>query len=345
MESDPRALRRKDSQETIISMFHLDPRPMDDGSIYEKELPPLPDDALESSTASTSSLGLSGSRRGPIYYLTRIQRYSSYTFSFFAGLHLANTSLFPLIYQSVPYSEPFLLLTRELYQTPLTEPLLVGLPVAAHVASGLAVRLLRRRQNIQRYGGATPGLRALTDSSSSSTSPPSSSSTLSIRHSAWPPLTYVSASGYAFVGLLASHVGINRVLPVLAEGDSSIIGLQFVSHGFARHGPAAVPWLAYALLLGVGVGHMVWGAAKWQGLAPPVDWWRTTVDKRLRRSRRRAWWGIHAVAALVAGLWAAGGLGIVARAGPAEGWLGGVYDGIYGSIGPLLSRTFSLSQD
>lgn len=138
-------------------------------------------------------------------------------------------------------------------------------------------------------------------------------------------------SGYAFVALLASHVGINRILPLVVDGDSSNIGLQFVSHGFARH--PLPPWIAYTLLLSVGVGHMVWGAAKWFNLAPPPNWKKTTVDKQLRKRRRRAWWGITGVAASVTILWAAGGLGIVARAGPAEGWLATVYDNIYAAAG------------
>lgn len=202
-------------------------------------------------------------------------------------------------------------MAREIYQTPLTEPLLVALPVVAHVTSGLAIRLLRRRQNLIRYGGDTSG------------------HTHSLR--IWPPLSYISASGYAFFGLLLSHVGMNRILPLVVDGDSSNIGLQFVSHGFARH--PLPPWVAYSLLLSVGVGHMAWGWAKWLNLAPPANWKKTTIDKKLRKRRRRAWWGIHGAAVAVTVLWAAGGLGVVARAGPAEGWLATVYDNIYIAIG------------
>lgn len=73
-------LNRKASQETIISLLHLDPTPMDSASIYEKELPPVPEADVEDSVASlksqdtfasthsTASLGLSGTMRGPIYY-------------------------------------------------------------------------------------------------------------------------------------------------------------------------------------------------------------------------------------------------------------------------------------
>ncbi|KAI0894231.1 DUF1691-domain-containing protein [Annulohypoxylon nitens] len=330
MAVDPRAINPWASQETLISLLHLDPTPIDNASVYDKELPPLPEEASHSDPSSkssppgsTSTLGLSGSGRGPIYYLSRIQRYSSYTFSFFAGLHVANTSIFPLVYQSVPYSEPFLLMARELYQTPVTETLLVGLPVVAHITSGVAIRLLRRRQNIKRYGGATPGVWALHHSK------PSSNRKNTI--SAWPPLNYISVSGYAFVGLLASHVGINRILPLVVDGDSSNIGLQFVSHGFARQ--PLPPWIAYTLLLSVGVGHMVWGWAKWLDLAPPANWKKITVDRQMRKKRRRAWWGVQTVAVGLAALWAAGGLGIVATAGPAEGWLATVYDNIYSAVG------------
>lgn len=210
-------------------------------------------------------------------------------------------------------------MAREVYQTRLTEPLLVALPVLAHVTAGVAIRLLRRRENLKRYGGETPGMWALHHKNSSS----SHKSAVRV----WPHVSRISLSGYAFVGLLASHVGINRVLPLVVDGDSSNIGLQFVSHGFARQ--PLPPWIAYTLLLSVGIGHMVWGAAKWLDLTPPANWKKITVDKKLRKSRRRAWWGIQTVAVAMTALWAAGGLGIVARAGPAEGWLATVYDNIY----------------
>ncbi|KAK8074172.1 hypothetical protein PG994_005071 [Apiospora phragmitis] len=313
--SDNRSLRPKASQETLMSLLQLDPSPMETASLYEKELPPLPEEDLESSRStirsrgtanSSTSIGLSGTAHGPLYYLTRIQRYSSYTFALFAGLHVANTSVFPLVYRSVPYSEPLLLMAREIYQTRFSEPLLVALPVLAHVASGVAIRLIRRSQNLQRYGGATPGMYALHRSKTSDTT---------------------SSSGYVLAPLLASHVFMNRVLPLMVEGDSSNIGLQYVAHGFARQG--LPPWIAYSALITVGVGHMVWGGAKWMGISPPPGWRRTTVDKQLRKRRSRYWWSINGMALAGIALWAAGGLGIVARWGATEGWLGKVYDSIY----------------
>ncbi|KAH8195307.1 hypothetical protein TruAng_010530 [Truncatella angustata] len=334
-------LNHKASQETMISLLQLDPQPIE--SPNEKPLPPLPEQSLESSTSSleaesksksgtssphSSALGLSGSSHGPVYYLTRIQRYSSYTFTVFAGLHMVNTSIVPLIYNSVPYSEPFLLMAREIYQTRLSEPLLVGLPIVAHVASGLALRLIRRSQNLKRYGGATPGMYALHRSNTSVLST-SEHSKHGLR--IWPQLSYVSVAGYILIPPVVAHIFLNRILPLIVEGDSSNIGLQYVSHGFARHG--LQPWIAYALLLTAGAGHFVWGWAKWLNLAPPMNWRKTTVDKALRKRRSRAWWGINGLAALVAGVWAAGGLGVVARGGAAYGWLGKVYDAIYARAG------------
>ncbi|KAI1199796.1 hypothetical protein F5X97DRAFT_295441 [Nemania serpens] len=328
MASDTASLYRQDSQETLVSLAQLDPSPMD----IDKDLPPLPGETMESSTSSlgtpmrtstASLLGLGGSGRGPIFYLTRIQRYSSYTFTFFAGLHFANTSLIPLIYRSVPYSEPFLLMTRELYQTRLTEPLLVGLPVLAHVVSGFTIRLLRRSQNKKRYhGDGHPGF---WDRARSKNSLPSPKSHASPR--IWPVFSNIAASGYTFAVLLTSHVAMNRVLPLVVDGDSSNIGLAYVAHGFARHAPSA--YVTYAVLLSVGAGHMVWGMARWLDLAPPANWKKITFDKPTRSRRRRAWWAINATAVSLTLLWAAGGLGVVARAGATQGWLGSVYDRIY----------------
>ncbi|KAF2965918.1 hypothetical protein GQX73_g7669 [Xylaria multiplex] len=320
------SLHHHESQETLVSLVELDPSPIDSS---DKEFSEWPEDLLESSSSTirppsrstTSSLGLGSSGRGPIFYLTRIQRYSSYTFTFFAGLHFTNTSLIPLVYRSVPYSEPFLLMTRELYQTRLTEPLLVGLPVLAHVVSGLSIRLLRRNQNKKRYhGDASPGFWASKSSLSSSSHSHTSSRI-------WPVVSNIAASGYVYTVLLASHVAMNRVLPLIVDGDSSNIGLEYVSHGFARHAPSA--YIAYILLLSVSAGHMVWGMARWLDLAPPANWKKITFDKPTRSRRRRAWWGVNATAVSLAALWAAGGLGVVARAGPAHGWLATVYNGIY----------------
>ncbi|KAH6688965.1 hypothetical protein F5X68DRAFT_260556 [Plectosphaerella plurivora] len=318
--SQPRPhLDERASQETLASLAHLDPAPIespydeDDASWQSASDPSLKTPSpLAGST--TSSMGLSGSHHGghsAIYYLTRIQRYSSYMIPVFTSIHFINTGLIPLLTASVPSSETYLLQARELYQTTLTEPLFVFLPIAAHVASGFALRLVRRAQNIRRYGSGekSPGLHP------------------------WPPLSWISASGYALAASVSAHVAVNRLLPLWVEGDSSNIGLAYVSHGFARHGVLA--WGAYAALITTACGHMVWGAAKWAGIAPTAMGWsgsgNKVLDKKARKSRRRAWWSIQAAALALTTLWAAGCI-VVATAGRADGWVAKVYDKIYDTL-------------
>ncbi|KAK3331289.1 hypothetical protein B0H66DRAFT_598774 [Apodospora peruviana] len=352
---DTQSLHSKASQDTLVSLLQLDPLPIESPSSNpnlntDKDLPPLPeasadaeasDGSVSSSHPTTttttttmasgtsSSIGLSGSGHSAIYYLTRIQRYSSYTFSFFASLHLATTSIIPLAARSVPASESYLLLAREIYQTSLSEPLLIGIPIVTHVGSGIAIRLLRRGHNLRRYGREKGPRHGHGQKSSLSIS------SLGI-NSGWPNLSYIALSGYGFTAVLAAHIFMNRALPLAVEGDSANIGLAYVAHGFARHG--WISWAAYVALLGLGCGHMVWGWAKWFGLAQGAGWklerptGNLTVDKRTRKKRRRMLMGINAGAVAAAGVWAAGGLWVVARGGETPGWVGKLYDGLYAKI-------------
>lgn len=101
------------------------------------------------------------------------------------------------------------------------------------------------------------------------------------------------------------------------------MGLGFVSHGFAKH--PVVAWAGYTALLGVGVAHIVWGVSRWSGWVPVGS------DKKAKRR----WWTINGIAAAFTALWASGGLGVVARGGLAEGWVGKGYDELYSKI-PLV---------
>ncbi|KAK1252323.1 hypothetical protein MKX08_003510 [Trichoderma sp. CBMAI-0020] len=331
---------RRDSNSTFISLMQLDPAPMDtDGDTPTEKQNPMDSLAADGASVersvgslksgSTMAPGLSGSGHGAIYYLTRMQKYSSYAVSVFTTMHLANVSLLPAITRSVAGSETYLLMGRELYQTSITEPLLVGLPVLMHIGSGIALRLLRRSENIRRYGGSTPGMFSLISSRTDSTT---SSSRSSVR--LWPQVSWISWSGYVYTAFYGAHVFMNRILPLVVEGDSSNIGLAYVSHGFARHPLIAAT--AYRGLIGIGCGHMVWGLAKWFGIAPSTSgWWGSqavAVDKKTKRQRRRRWLAIQAAVVAAAALWAVGGLGVVARAGASEGWVGKLYDDLFAHV-------------
>jgi hypothetical protein len=260
----------------------------------------------------------------------RIQKFSSYAMGIFTSLHLANVSLIPAITRSVPGSETYLLMTREIYQTSLTEPMLVALPIVAHIGSGIALRLLRRSQNMQRYGAATPGMYALHRSRTELEDLKSARAA-----SPWPALSYISISGYAFTVFFAAHVFVNRVLPLQVEGDSSNIGLAYVAHAFARH--PITSWFSYIGLLAAGCGHMIWGQAKWFGLSPTTKYiWGTSsvpAEKKAMKQRRRKWVALHGASVAFAALWAVGGLGVVARGGLMDGWVGKVYDDLFSAIG------------
>lgn len=258
-----------------------------------------------------------------------MQRYSSYAMAVFTSLHLTNVSLIPAVTRSVPGSETYLLMTREIYQTAITEPLLVALPVIAHVGSGIALRLLRWRQNRRRYGGATPAMYALHRSRANA------GQGHSIR--IWPQMSYISISGYLFTAFYSAHVFMNRILPLAVEGNSSDIGLAYVAHGFARH--PAMAYFAYIGLITLGTGHMVWGLAKWFGYAPSTSGWQTNGNggtleaKATRKERKKKWLSVQA--AVVGGIvaWSLGGLAIVSRGGLQSGWLGDIYDGLFRRVG------------
>jgi hypothetical protein len=261
--------------------------------------------------------------------VTRIQKYSSYAMSLFTGLHLANVSLIPAVTRSVAGSETYLLMTREIYQTSITEPLLVGLPVLAHIGSGIALRLVRRSQNKRRYGGYGPDASGVEKAGT-----PNAGWTTSMLF--WPPLSYISMSGYAFTVFFSAHVFMNRVLPLAVEGDSSNVGLAYVAHGFARH--PLLAGVAYGGLIFVGVGHMVWGAARWLGVAPSsrglvVGDSKVFTDKPALKRRRRRWLQVSGAALVASTLWAVGGMGVVANGGLADGWIGKVYDELFARVG------------
>jgi Protein of unknown function (DUF1691) len=122
---------------------------------------------------------------------------------------------------------------------------------------------------------------------------------------------------------------INRILPLQIEGGSSGIGLGFVSHGFMRH--PFLSWSWYIALVSVASGHMVWGWARWMGWTPIG---LGEFGSKGKKGKRR-WWAINGVAAIVAVVWMAGGLGVVGRGGMATGWVAKGWDELYAKV-PLL---------
>jgi len=246
--------------------------------------------------------------------VNRVQRYSSYTFTAYLAAHITNTSIIPLLTQSLPASDTYLLLTRPYYQSATFEPLLIFAPLGLHIASGVALRLHRRRQQLTYEGAETRSEK---------------------RSIPWLRISTTSVLGYALVPLAAGHFYINRALPLVKDGGNSGVGLQYVAHGFAR-----APWVSYiafTALISVGVAHFVRGWAKWIGWTPETASLALGDTQDKHQGRRRRQWIITGIIVLVAGTWMAGGLGVVGRGGAMPGWQGRNYDRLFESV-PIVGK-------
>lgn len=339
---DPDVPPIEDEEAGVMGLTEVDPSPVEQTPIDEREKSYFPDEQQgetwgpgASGVKRTGTLGLKLGDHGAIWWcmcpltkphihkaailispkkhanlnirtVTRTQRYSSYAFTVFTAFHITNTSLIPLLTRSLASANRSLLLTRPYYQSALAEPLLIVIPLAAHITSGIALRLYRRRKALQRYGAET-----LRDRK---TIP-------------WPALSGTSALGYVLTPLAGFHVWTTRILPLYAHGDSSLINLSYISHGFALH--PIISFAGFSALVSVGAWHIVWGAAKWMGFAPSQV---SVYEEQKTLVRKRRWYAINTVSAIVAGLWLAGSLGIVGRDGKVDGWIGKEYDELYNYI-------------
>ncbi|KAJ5110715.1 hypothetical protein N7532_001250 [Penicillium argentinense] len=304
---------KQDDAKLVISMQELDPSPVDDSTSDLENLEcgdfiPKPADEPPKRTCGFprpwGCVLIVGT------HLSGFQRYSTYPPTAFFILHFANTSLIPLMTQSIPASEPYLLLTRPVYQAPGLEHLVLTLPVLTHIVSGIALRNIRATRRARLYGAETRAQRDLL--------------------SFWPRVSLQARTGYFLAPLIGLHVLVNRAMPYMVEGGSSGVGLGYVAHGIAR---SPVFWnIFYVLFVTASVWHFVGGWTTWMG-------WRVTTARKERSSKgslegylgypenqdrakrqRKIWWVVNGMAAMGAALWLAGALGIVGRAGEGAGW-------------------------
>ncbi|GAB1739148.1 hypothetical protein NU219Hw_g3902t1 [Hortaea werneckii] len=305
----------EDRRESIMDLEEVEPSPVDETPIEFKE--GYFSSAKDSEKGAqhpkrTSTLGLGG--HNTIWYLSRIQKYSSYVFTAFAGAHIANTSIIPLVTRSVPESERYLLLTRPYYQGLPMEPLLVIAPLWAHIISGVALRVARRNLNAKRYGAA------------GNEKPSFFSSHF------WPKVSGISKLGFQFTPLVIGHIFINRGIPNQFPGGQSNVNLSYVSHAFAKH--PLISYAGFTALLAIGISHITWGWAKWLGYTPDQST-KTGGERQLEKKRR--WYVINGIALAVTGLWMAGGFGVIGRGGEAPGYVGRMYDQMYQRL-PLIGK-------
>ncbi|KAL9056077.1 MAG: hypothetical protein Q9162_003139 [Coniocarpon cinnabarinum] len=317
------SMSAEDSLHTPSGLNVLAPSPTDTSTPIHERSDPSTDTPSQQQQPSSSFLGFP--RRSPAQLLQTLQKYSSYAFSVFAAFHITNTALIPLAERlstcsntiATQAASQYLLLTRPYYQSALLEPLVVGIPLLTHIASGIVLRAFRRHVLLKNYGGYGPVLPAY-----------SKKDQARWRKAPWPRLSWQSVAGYAAIPLVFTHSFVTRGLPLVVEGSSSSIGLDYVSHGFAI--APKIHLLAYGVLVAVVGSHIVWGWSKWLGVAPTERAQGEPSEETLERKTR--WWAVWGVSAGVVGLWMAGGLGVVGRAGldgRTGGWVGRVYDGVY----------------
>jgi hypothetical protein len=111
------------------------------------------------------------------------------------------------------------------------------------------------------------------------------------------------------------------------HGDNSMISLSYISHGFALK--PFISFAGFAALIGVGAWHFTWGWAKWLNLTPPQV---SETESKRQLIKKRRWYAINGVSAVLAGLWLAGGLGIVGRGGKTGGWIGREFEELYNAM-------------
>jgi hypothetical protein len=125
---------------------------------------------------------------------------------------------------------------------------------------------------------------------------------------------------------------VNRITPQKVDGGSSSVGLRYFAHGIAKH--PILTNIGYATMLGVASWHFVTGGAKY--LRVSKEFVVDGGDFGVRKRRRRGWI-VNGVAALVAGLWIAGGLGVIGRGGSGVGWEAKKWDEIYRGV-PVIGQ-------
>jgi hypothetical protein len=320
--SDLPPLSTTDTRSSIsaVPMHEVEPSPVDDEDDQEAETRSFPTNPSDvdpeknlprSARTTTNLLGLTPART--LHVLAGIQKYATVPPTLYLGMHYANTAVIPLMARNVVEADKFLLLTRPYYQSFPLEPLMVFLPILTHVASGLALRVYRRRVNALRHGAETHADR---------------------RKIPWPKLSLTSALGYGMYPMLVAHVLTMRVTPQKVDGSSAAVGLRYFAHGVA-HNPLVANTF-YTLFVSAASFHVVTGAAKYLRLSREYisDAGQTGANKRKWRGRL-----VNAVAAAVAAVWIAGGLGVVGRAGAGVGWEAAGWDRIYRAV-PLLGAWF-----
>lgn len=184
------------------------------------------------------------------------QRYSSYVFSCFVGLHFVNACVIPLTAwvstseTAVSNIDNAFTITRYIYRPgPAIENGLIFVPLLVHIVSGVILRAAKIRNLYgegilawhKRQVITWPHIRTLL--------------TLG--------LSDIAASGYVTWIFITLHIYTVRNIPSIYAGDEDI-SVTIITHALQKH-PVPFYTLYYALI-SAAVFHIVSGWHKWLGL-------------------------------------------------------------------------------
>jgi hypothetical protein len=190
-----------------------------------KEVSPEPENVAAETAEDRPSPG----NNSFLGLVQKVQRYSSYSFSGFLGLHAASMVIAPLI--SIPVADSTMSFSNAIYQAPAIEPILVYGSLTAHIISGMILRGHKIYLSKKHY-----------DRWKVSLSP-------------------VAVSGYVLFPLVVGHLAFARLAPQYILGDSSLVNLQYVAHIFHKH--RLIGWTAFIPLIFLTFHHTIWGWKKW----------------------------------------------------------------------------------
>ncbi len=110
---------------------------------------------LDKSITQTSSSNSKLSKI--ILILSKFQKYSSYVFTIFVGLHASAVLVAPLI--STDTANEVMMIGRTIYQAPILEETIVYSSCAIHVAAGIGIRVIKNYRTQKLYGKSTKELK------------------------------------------------------------------------------------------------------------------------------------------------------------------------------------------
>jgi succinate dehydrogenase/fumarate reductase cytochrome b subunit len=217
-----------------------------------------------------------------ISILRKAQAYSIIPFGGFAAIHIFSVVITPAIFGPEAGND-MIGLGREIYHVPIVE-LSILLSATIHVTSGILLNFTRKYYNYIKYGKTKLGKNFKKDSIKNSMKIKSNIENTEVKDineglggissivgagsrpsitARWLGLSPLSFSGYMFLIFLGGHVFYERIAPLIVDGDSSMIDLNYVSHGLQE-----TFWKTFNginLLVITGTYHMLVGLNRYLG--------------------------------------------------------------------------------